>query len=375
MIIRSVDVVKVGVPLSQPYVYGRGVSTCFQNFLVRVHSDDGMVGLGEGAVLGVTGDLKGTCARLEREMVPRVIGMDSLDMEAIIERVASGPSPDLWAVGGLDLALWDLNGKALGLPAYKLLGGEYNRRMLVDYSLSEDEPDGMARKTLEMMEKGGFWAFCVKIGGDKDPEKDIARVKAVREATGKDGRIRVDANTAYDAPTAIRVIRAIERYDVEFIEQPTPAGDLAALKEVAAAVDMPISVDEGLRSLSEAIVVAETGAAKIFNIKIPRCGGLYICKKIATVAQAAGITCVCGGSLALEIVRQASRHFTASTALGSRVLAHEGPGPASQPLVGNITRRVVGYDDVRRLGGYVEVSDAPGLGVEEDSESVARYAV
>ena len=113
----------------------------------------------------------------------------------------------------------------------------------------------------------------------------------------------------------------------------------------------------------------------VFNIKIPKCGGLYLSRKIAAVAEAAGIVCICGGALALEVARQASRHFVASTRLGSHSYAHEGPGPASQALTGNVTRRVLGYQDVRRWGGFVEIDDRPGLGLEEDAEAVQRFTV
>ena len=154
-----------------------------------------------------------------------------------------------------------------------------------------------------------------------------------------------------------------------------PRGDFTGLKEIAAAVDIPISVDEGLRHLSDAFALAETRAVKVFNIKVPKCGGLHLSKKIAAVAKSAGIACICGGATALEVIRQASRHFTASTALDSGGLSHEGPGPASQALIGNITKRVVTYDDVRQFQGHVLVTDEPGLGVEEDVDAVARYMV
>lgn len=353
----------------------RGPTYFFENLLVRVHGDEGAVGLGETASLTVVGDVDAVSRILREAMIPKILGMDSFDMEAIVERLAPANSTDLWATAAIDLALWDLNGKALGLPAYRLLGGLYQREMPVDYTLGEDSPEGMATRALEMMEEGGFSAFCVKIGGGNELATDVARIRAVRDAVGKDVRIRADANGGFDANGAIKLMRAIEPYDLEFVEQPVPRGDFEGLKEVAAAVDVPISVDEGLRHLSDAFALAETGAVKVFNIKVPKCGGLLLSKKIAAVAKSAGIATICGGATALEVIRQASRHFTASTALGSGKLAHEGPGPASQSLMGNVTRRVVTYADVKRLQGHVEVTDEPGLGVEEDVESVTRYAV
>jgi muconate cycloisomerase len=375
MKITKLEIVRVSVPLSRPYVISRGPTHAFQNVLARLHGADGPVGLGECAVLSVVGDADEGAARLRDEIAPRVVGMDSLDIEAILERIGAPSWPgDLGPVAALDNALWDLNGKTLGLPAYKLLGGELRRRMAVDYTLGEAEPDAMAQRALEMAESGGFRAFCVKVGGGS-LELDIARFRAVRRALGPDARIRADANAGYDVETAIAFLRAVEPYDLEFLEQPLPRGEHAGLGQIYAATRAALSVDEGLWTIQDAYRLAETGAVAVFNIKIPKCGGLYLSRKVAAVAEAAGIACICGGALALEVARQASRHFVAGTRLGSHGYAHEGPGPASQGLTGNVTRRVVGYEDVRRWGGYVEVDDAPGLGVEEDGESVRRFTV
>lgn len=247
-------------------------------------------------------------------------------------------------MGAIDLALWDLNGKALGLPAYRLLGGLVQRRLPVDHTLGKGAPAETARQAVAMAEQGGFTAFCVKVGGGDPLEEDVARVHEVRAAIGPRARLRADANGGYDLDTATAVMRAIEPYDVEFLEQPLPAGDLEGLKHLAARTGVPISVDESLRSLADAFALANSGAVRVSNIKAPRCGDLWLSKKIAAVAQAAGIACICGGALTLEVIRQASRHFTASTPLNAQGLAHEGPGPASQGLQGNVTRRVVEED-------------------------------
>jgi L-alanine-DL-glutamate epimerase-like enolase superfamily enzyme len=375
MKITALDVVRVDVPLSRPYIISRGPTYTFQNVLARLQGEDGLVGLGECSALSVVGDPDRAAARLRQEIGPRVIGLDSLDVETILERIGAASWPgDRGPIAALDNALWDLNGKALGLPAYKLLGGLLHRRMPVDYTLGEDSPEAMGRRAVEMAEVGGFRAFCVKVGGGS-LELDVARFKAVRQAVGPAARIRADANAGYDAASAIAFLRAVESDGLEFLEQPLPRGDFEGLKQVYAATRAPLSVDEGLWTVQDAYALAETGAVTVFNIKIPKCGGLYLSRKIAAVAEAAGIACICGGALALEVTRQASRHFVAGTQLGAHDHPHEGPGPASQALTGNVTRRVLDYEDVCRWGGYVEIDDAPGLGLEEDLESVQRFTV
>jgi L-alanine-DL-glutamate epimerase-like enolase superfamily enzyme len=191
---------------------------------------------------------------------------------------------------------------------------------------------------------------------------------------GPEPKLRLDANGAFDLESAIDFLHRVEPFEVEFVEQPLPAGDLAGLRRLAAEVSIPISVDEGLRTLDDAFRLAQTGAVSVFNIKIPRCGGIHLGKKIAAVAEAAGIDWICGGGLAFEIVRQASRHFAVSTpARAGRRYHHEGPGPASQGLLADVVKPVVTYADVARACGAVTVTNLPGLGIEEDVESLARY--
>jgi L-alanine-DL-glutamate epimerase-like enolase superfamily enzyme len=143
---------------------------------------------------------------------------------------------------------------------------------------------------------------------------------------------------------------------------------------VSSGTGIPICIDEGLTTVSDARILLQYNLAQYFNIKVPKCGGLRLAERIASLAVDAGVTCVCGGALALEVVRQASRHFAASVYLGDKEMCSEGAGPASQELVGDVARTVVTYEDVRCSGGSVRVSDAPGLGVDLDWNAIERYA-
>jgi L-Ala-D/L-Glu epimerase len=345
----------------------------FKNIVVKVHTEEGPVGLGECDVLSVAGDIDDAGRRMQA-LAGRVIGMDPCDIEAVVARLEAPLQPDLGVVAAFDIACWDLAGKLAGMPAYKLLGGEVQARVPVDFTLGQDQPQAMGRCARSMREEWGFGGFCVKVGGHGPLEDDVARVRTVREMLGPEPKLRLDANGAFDLESAIDLLHRVEAFDVEFVEQPLPAGDLEDLRRLAAEVAIPISVDEGLRTLDDAFRLAASGAVSVFNIKLPRCGGIHLGKKIAAIAEAAGIDWICGGGLAFEIVRQASRHFAVSTpARGERRYHHEGPGPASQGLLADVVRPVVTYADVGRAGGTVGVTDLPGLGVEEDVESLARH--
>jgi len=355
-------------------VLSRGAVTLFKNVLVRLHAVDGTVGLGECDVLSVAGDIDAAYLRLQQGAA-RLVGVDPFDIEAVLDRLEPDTQPDLGVVAAFDIACWDLAGKLTGLPAYKLLGGEVQSRIPVDFTLGQDESEAMGRRAARMLEEGGFGGFCIKVGGHGEVADDVAKVRAVRAALGAGPTLRLDANGAFSVESAARLLSECEPFEVEFIEQPLPAGDLAGLERLARLTSIPISIDEGLRTLADAFRLAATGAVGVFNIKLPRCGGIHLGKKIAAVAEAAGIAWICGGGLAFEVVRQASRHFAVSTpARSGPRYHHEGPGTASQGLVADVVRPVVGYRDVRRQGGCVGVTAAPGLGVEEDSAAVTRYA-
>jgi len=373
--ITAVDVLRIRIPLARPYVISRGRIEAFTNLLIRVHGSEGVVGLGECALLSLLGDLD-AAERLLREMGRRLVGMDSWDVETVIAAIEPGLSFELGPLAAIDMALWDLNGKESQLPAYVLLGGLIRRRMLVDFTIGQNSPDVMATQAAAMARAGGFTGFCVKVGGRSSAiELDIARVRAVRERLGPTVKIRVDANGGFSLHDARTFMRGVEPFGVEFVEQPLPPDDLDGLRRLANMTEIPISVDEGLQRPSDAMRLADMRAVAVFNIKIPKCGGLFLSKQIAAIAQAAGIRAICGGGLAFEVIRQASRHFTASTPLGGHDLHHEGPGPASQGLAGDVSARVIDHRDVRRWNGHVAVTDDPGLGVIEDRAAVEEFSV
>lgn len=367
------DVVRVRIPLATPYVFSRGTVAAFTNLLVRIHDEDGRVGLGEcivGSLLGSVDEAEGVL----RGWSTVLVGREAADIESILRQLQDSDLKDLGPLASVDMALWDLAGKSIGRPVYDLLGGALTRRMPVDFSLGQATPSAMADQARQMSEHG-FDGFSIKVGGSTDVALDVARVAAVREAVGRRVALRADANAGYSADQAIAFLRSAAPFDLEFLEQPVAIGDLDGLRRVASETDTPLAIDEGLRTMQEALALAESRAVGVFNIKVPKCGGISMSRRIAAVAESAGISCVCGGELTFEIARQASRHFTVATFLGRRSYHHEGPGPASQALLANVTKRVVGYEDVHHGRGAVIPDDRPGLGVDEDEEAVRRYAL
>jgi L-alanine-DL-glutamate epimerase-like enolase superfamily enzyme len=229
-------------------------------------------------------------------------------------------------------------------------------------------PDAMAQQCLAFMEQG-VRAFKPKIGGD--PDRDADRLHAIREAVGPEVSIRADANQGYSVKEAICLCRLAEKRQVglELLEQPVPAWDLQGLAFVRRAVDTLIEADESCFSIHDALQLIRHEAVDVLNIKLGKAGGLYNAKKIAALAEAAGLKCVLGTSFGLGIEVAAKAHLFASTQLVTDAVEFTELGLHGNLLQGAWAARLaLPLDD-----GCLPVPDGPGFGVELDAELVARH--
>lgn len=370
MKMTAVTAVPVNVPLASPYLNYRGAMHGFPCVIVRIDTDTGLSGYGECVTLSMAGDVRPIARRILAAAAEVLVGRDPFDVEALNLEVLAAVGGDLDTLGGVDLALWDLMGKSLGVPVFRLMGGLCNDPIAVDFTLGAQAPDLMAAAAHDMV-GAGYHGLVVKVIGDL--AEDVARVAAVRSRVGKDIVLRVDCNTGYDVATALRFIEAIRPLDIEFIEQPVAARDLAGMRKCREA-GIAVCADESLNSLQDAINLVSESACDLFNIKLPKVGGLTQAKKIAAIAAAARIPLVVGGRTTLELSRYASRHFAASTP-GTRGRAHEGPGPASQALSDDVVAVRSTREVVKWHGGCYPVETTPGLGAEVIWDKVEQYRI
>ena len=376
MKITGVETRIVEIPVRNPYVFSHGVLKAFSNVLVWIHADRGLMGVGESSFVpggGVSEETpESTKPMIDHYLAPALIGEDPFDLERLNQKMDAAVPRNLAAKCGIDLALWDLMGKALGQPAYKLLGGSFDPQILCTYTLSIDSPERMAEQA-SLRKNQGYKTLVVKIG--RDPATDLERLARVREAVGDEVNLRLDANEAFWPEQAIGIIRRMERYHPEFVEEPVKRWDLDGMAKVARSVGVPISSDESNTSLESVMKIIQKGAAGIINIKISKNGGLTRSKKIAALAEAAGIPCIVGGANTYEVGRQACRHFAVSTPQAQMGMGSEGCAPASQSKIDDVTKAVMTYEDVTRGNGFVGVLPGPGLGVELDEEKIRKYSV
>lgn len=373
MRIAKMEAVHVRVPLDSPYVYSRGKMTAFESAIVRISTDGGIVGYGESAPLfrSPVADAAAVTKILNETIAVDLIGRDPFDIEMLVDHVLRLGEGNVDVVAGVDLALWDIVGKALEQPVYRLMGGLCQDPIAVDYTLSAMAPEDMAAAAAKVHQEG-FQGVVVKITG-KQLDEDVQRVRRVRETLPATCTVRTDLNGGYGKDDAIEFIKKIADMDIELVEQPVPPGDVEALK-ACRGHGLPINIDESLKTPQDAIQMVSAKACDMMNIKIANVGGLLLAKRMAAIAAAAGLPVVVGGRTSLELSRCASRHFAASTP-GAMGRKHEGPGPASQALSDDVVARRTTRQMAAGEKGHVWVEQSPGLGVEVVWDKVMKYAV
>jgi L-alanine-DL-glutamate epimerase-like enolase superfamily enzyme len=338
-------------------------SVC-QFVLVEVETDEGVVGYGEApctVTVGFYGEtLESTAASIKNYIAPRLEGEDPLNIRKLISLTSLVHGSAVLAKTAVDLALYDIAGKALEIPTSTLLGGAQRDVIKAASEIPITTPDKMvdeARRLVEM----GFKVIKIKAGRDVDDE--IRGVKAVRDAIGYDFELRVDPNGGWSRHDSLRALRALMNCDLSYVEQPLPRWDLDGLAELRHATSVPIMADESVWNSHDVVKVAERGAADIINIKITKAGGLKNSLDIYTTAQAFGIPCVIGTELEACVGIAGKLHLAAS--LETLPFACEFTELAFQEMTI--------MQPLTLMHGELEVPKGAGLGVNPDKRVIEGH--
>jgi len=321
--------------------------------LVAVRTDTPWIGLGEASPLTYfTGETAESVQFAIRNFFSAfLIGQDPFDLEKIHAWMKRSYPRNTTAKAALDMALYDLAGKALNVPAYKLLGGRHLERIPLARGIGIGSADETVREAAEAVGEG-YTTLKLKIG--RDPIRDLESLTEVRRAVGDAVFLRVDANQAYDPKSAIALIRKLEPLGIQYVEQPVAAHDLVGLAHVRSSVGVPVAADESLQGLSEALEMIRLDAVDVFVIKLIKVGGIYPAKKIAALAEAANKRCVTVSPYEIGIGAAAGAHLAMSSVTFSMACEFMDPSfRPEEPTVGLTIDR-----------GTLQVSDRPGLGVD-----------
>lgn len=353
MKITAVRLGKISVPLRTPFKTALRTVSSVEDVIVEIHTDDGRIGYGEAPPTGpITGDTTlAIIGAIEDHIAKSIIGMDVDDFEDVLQKVQKSIVGNTSAKAAVDMALWDLYGQKYGIPVYKLMGGA-RKKIVTDITISVNDPETMVRDSLIALERG---YDCLKMKVGINPEMDVARLKAVRQAVGNNVTIRIDANQAWNAKQAVKILNAMQEQglQIELVEQPVPAHDLEGMKYVTERSYVPVLADESLYSPADAATILRMGAADLLNIKLMKCGGLYNALKICTMAEVYGVECMIGCMLEAKISVNAAVHLACAKKVITKVDL-DGPVLCSEdPILGGAV-----FDEKD-----ITVSDSPGLGI------------
>jgi L-alanine-DL-glutamate epimerase-like enolase superfamily enzyme len=391
MRITDVRTIPVEVKLAVPVYDANYTMATKPALLVEVETDQGLVGLGESAHFG--GPMASTAQVIERELRDYLIGQDPRNIEYLWEMMHKRAYKHarggivIAAISGIDIALWDLRGKMAGMPLWRLLGGYRQRVPAYATGGFYSENKGVKELTREMASyvKHGFRAVKMKIGRNPDIElsplrvmdsagrcevtleEDLERVAAVRDTIGPDIKLMVDANGAWDVPIAVKMGRAMERFDIYWYEEPISPDDVAGSAEVASRVDIAVA---GYETCSYGIVdfndYIKARAVHFVQPDVAWAGGLTESLKIAHMAQAANLPIaphIHGSAVAVA----AAVHLLGAVRNGSMA---ETVFPA-HALMNELVKEPLLVD----RKGYITLTDEPGLGMELDPKIVKKYRV
>ncbi len=284
--IAEVTCRQIFIPFKEMVRWSAGTRAGVTRLVVEVRTEDGLIGVGETICLW-----EFVTPVFTLTIIPLVIGEDACAIERIVRKLEGAgyyhhQRALMAARAGLEMALWDQLGKRAGMPLHRLWGGPFRAQVpMVAYLQSADRA-GLAAQAAHAVAQG-FRTIKLKLGlGHED---DIAVVEAVRAAVGPTTRIRGDANGAWTMATAKRQLRALEKYDLEYVEQPLPLEDLAGAAELRRQVSTPIALDESVFTLAEVSNAICHRAADVLVLDPLKAGGLLPVRKAAAVAEAAGI--------------------------------------------------------------------------------------
>lgn len=351
--------------------------------LVKMTGTDGTVGWGEAPALkdwgGEFGRYFGESTAvvdliIHRYLAPAVEGLSICRPAELHRKMDAVVKGYPYAKAAIDFAYYDLSGKVLGLPVHALLGGLLRENVAVTHSIGLLEIEEAVAEVRKVAQDG-IRTIKIKIG--VDVVRDIAIVKAIRQAAGPGIKLCVDANEGYKTPgQAIQAIREMESVGLIYVEQPVMG--IERIARVAQAIDPPVMADESAWNAHDVIQIIEQKAAQIVSIYTTKPGGLYRAMQVSAVCEAAGIICNVNGSVETGVGNLANVHLAAAApaAVLSNVIPVSMAAEHQNGRVGGIY-----YQDdflaepMEFVDGGIRVPTAPGMGLRINEEKIERYAV
>ncbi|KMY54173.1 mandelate racemase [Bacillus sp. FJAT-27231] len=312
MYINKLKVSIEKLPLVKPFKTALRTAQDIDNIFVMLELENGVIGMGAAApTVAITGDsTEGIAGVIEHVIAPQLIGQKITQLNLLSQLIQQSCVGNTSAKAAVEIAVYDAACRYWKIPLFELLGGQTNQ-LRNDMTVSIGDKEEMVSDALKIIEDG-FSILKIKAG--KDWEKDVERISAIREAVGDKIVLRIDANQGWSVSQAIQIIRELEdrKLNIELVEQPVKAYNIAGLKEIKRSVRTPIMADESLFSPIDAMKLLSEQAVDYLNIKLMKTGGIRRALQIADMAEAAEVECMIGSMMESIVSVSAAIHLAAA---------------------------------------------------------------
>ncbi len=364
MRIKAIEPIAVSLPMTKPVKMAGETVARADNVLLRVESDDGVVGWGEAASAPtMTGETIASMMAAVGHMAPGLLKRPADDIAGAAAAMDAQMYGNSGAKAAIEIALHDLVGRATGRPLHALLGAKQRDRIAVLAVIGSADAAADLRDAQERR-AAGYLIYKIKVGIGS-PEADAERTQTICRALGKDCLVSADANQGWGVEEALRYVRAVADSGLGFFEQPVHAHDLAGMARVAAASGMLIGADEGIHSRDDIARHHERKAAHGVSLKAIKLGGVRPVLDASRLCDRLGmnvnISCKTGET---SVASAAALHLAAVIPAIAWGLTVTSPGLAADVVI----------DALRIEDGHAAVLDRPGLGIEVDERRVRRWA-
>ncbi len=308
LIIRQIGLYKLFIPLKEPFVISLGPILNAENILVVIQTEEGITGFGEcSPFMSINGESIDTCFIIGQYFAKLFKGKNALSIEDRItdmDKLIYGNSS---IKSAFDMALYDIASQHAGVPLYKFLGGENNKPIITDYTVSIGDPGKMAADAVKIKEEG-YPAIKIKLG--KNGKTDVLRIKAIRDAVGSEIPLRIDANQGWSVDEAITTLKALAPFGIQHCEEPIPRWAFMELPELRRVSPIPIMSDESCGDEHDAERLISLGACDYMNIKLGKSGGLFKALKMVALAEEANMHLQIGAFMESRLAMTAFAHFS-----------------------------------------------------------------
>lgn len=351
MKIISTEIVKLTIPM-EPFVIA--TETCFEakNIYLKITTDKGFVGVGEcSAFPMLVGETQETCFVVAKDLAQIIKGKNPLDINERMNELHAYIAYNGTIKSAFDMALHDIASKEQNIPLYQYLGG-HKKKIQTDLTIGINTPNKMAETAFKYVQDG---VKIIKVKLGKDAAEDIERIKQIREAVGKDIKLRIDANQGWSFETALITLNELSKYDIEFCEQPIPHQLDNLLPELKKQVSIPIMADESVFDHYDAERLIKANSCDFINIKLAKSGGIIEAIRIADTAAKYNIPCMLGGMTESRLALTAKVHLA---------MSHENIKfyDLDTCLLGQLADPVI--NGARYNDYFLELDEKPGIGAD-----------